>query len=173
MGAYEEDTYPFLSAEKQFLAELVREGVPVLGICLGCQLLADALGGRAYQSPAPEAGLLSMTMTDAGRDDPVIRVVPDRVLVSHGDTFDLPPGAELLAHTDQYRHAFRLGSALAVQFHPEAGPAMVEGWLRLSGGRNIAKAGVDPEALVAEMRAGEDLMKEQALRFFATWLATL
>ena len=63
--------------------------------------------------------MMAMTVTDAGRADPVFASIPDRVLVTHGDTFDLLPGAELLAYTDGYQHAYRSGSALAVQFHPE------------------------------------------------------
>lgn len=173
MGAYEEADYPHFVAEKAFLAEAVAADVPLLGICLGSQLLADALGGRAYKAPSPEAGLMEMTMTDAGRADPVFANLPDRVLVTHGDTFDLPPGAELLAYTDGYQHAYRSGSALAVQFHPEAGADLVELAVGRPGGGNIVAAGVDPIGLVAELRENEDSMREQALHFFGAWLDTL
>jgi GMP synthase-like glutamine amidotransferase len=174
MGAYQEEDYPFFAIEKKFLARAVGDDVPILGICLGSQLLADALGGVAYKAPSPEAGFLSVMVTEAGREDPVFRHVPDRVVVSHGDTFDLPPGAVLLARTNRYLHAFRLGSALAVQFHPEAGPDLVEGWVEQSGGGgNIAAAGVDPEKLIEELRANERLMHDQALAFFGAWLAHL
>lgn len=173
MGAYEEADYPHFVAEKQFLAELVGAGVPVLGICLGSQLLADALGGRAFKAPHAEAGLLAMTMTEAGLADPVLASVPDKVLVTHGDTFDLPPGAELLAYTDSYKHAYRLGSALAVQFHPESGADLAEVAVAAPGGGNIVAAGLEPDELIAELRAYEPALREQALRFFNAWIDTL
>ncbi|NNC92507.1 MAG: type 1 glutamine amidotransferase, partial [Acidimicrobiia bacterium] len=109
MGAYEEDEYPFLADEKRLLAALVEEDVPVLGICLGAQLLADACGGRTYKAPDTEAGLHALMLTDAGEADPVLETITDRVVVSHGDTFHLPPDAVLLASSDRYQHAFRVG----------------------------------------------------------------
>ena len=173
MGAYDVEEFPFLAQEKPFLAEAVRNDVPVLGICLGSQLLADALGGRAYRAADSEAGFLEMITTEAGKLDPVFAHVPDRVVVSHGDTFDLPPGARLLARTDRYPHAYRVGSALAVQFHPEAGAADVAEWVREGGSRNIVAAGVDPDGLVEELRAVEEKQREQVLRFFGAWIDTL
>ena len=173
MGAYEEADYPFFVAEKRFLARIVEADVPVLGICLGSQLLADATGGRAYQASDPEAGFMAMTVTEAGLADPVFKHLPDRVLVTHGDTFELPPGAELLAYTDRYQHAYRVGSALAVQFHTEAGADLVELAVSRPGGGNIVAAGLNPVDLVAELRAAEDAYKEQALRFFGAWVDSL
>jgi GMP synthase-like glutamine amidotransferase len=86
MGAYEENEYPFLADEKRFLAALVEEEVPVLGICLGAQLLADACGGRTYKAPDTEAGLHALTLTGAGETDPVLETITDRVVVSHAVT---------------------------------------------------------------------------------------
>ena len=170
MGAYEVIDHPYLVEEKQFIAELVAKEVPVLGICLGSQLIADALGGRAYKAPKPEGGLLALGVTEAGREDPFTSNLPDRVLVSHGDTFELPPGAELLAFTDEYQHIYRCGSALAIQAHPEAGADLAVLATSRDGGGNIVAAGVDKEELIAELRAHEDVLREQSIRFFAAWV---
>jgi GMP synthase (glutamine-hydrolysing) len=173
MGAYEVVDHPYLLGEKEFISGLVAEDVPVLGICLGSQLIADALGGRAYRAPNPEGGLLALEMTEAGREDPVVANLPDRVLVSHGDTFDLPPGAELLAFTDEYQHIYRCGSALAIQSHPEAGADLAVLATSRPGGGNIVAAGVDKEELIEDLRAAENVLREQAIRFFAAWVATI
>jgi GMP synthase (glutamine-hydrolysing) len=122
MGALDDARFPFLAAERQLLLRCLAADVPVLAVCLGAQLLAAALGARVYSGAAAEVGLGTVTLTDAGRHDPVLgsgaRVLP--VLHWHGDTFDLPGGATLLASNDAYAHqAYRIGSAYALQFHVE------------------------------------------------------
>jgi GMP synthase (glutamine-hydrolysing) len=122
MGALDDAQHPFLAAERQLLLRCLAADVPVLAVCLGAQLLAAALGARVYTGAAAEVGLGTVTLTDAGRRDPVLgggaRVLP--VLHWHGDTFDLPDGATLLASNEAYaRQAYRIGSAYALQFHVE------------------------------------------------------
>ena len=78
-----------------------------MGICLGCQILAAALGGRAYPGNGREVGVVRLDLTAEGRADPVVRHLDGPVAVSHADTWDLPPGATLLAASGRYRHAFR------------------------------------------------------------------
>ncbi len=123
MGAYETDKYPFLAAECSLMAELVQNGRPVLGVCLGAQLLAKALGAKVFPGHTPEIGFGSVELTAAGREDPLFG--PARPLLPafhwHGDTFDLPEGATLLASSSEYaQQAFRFGKCVyGLQFHIE------------------------------------------------------
>jgi len=105
MSVNDEDEYPWLRAEKRFIAEAVREGVPFWGACLGVQLLASSLGGRVYAGPEAEVGLLKVSLTSDGRADPVLAGIPDDLMTLqwHGDTFDVPQGAVLLAGSSAYR----------------------------------------------------------------------
>jgi GMP synthase (glutamine-hydrolysing) len=122
MGAFDDIDHPHLAAERELISTCVRAGAPVLGVCLGAQLLAASLGGRVYRGPAPEVGTGTVQLTDDGRRDPVLGVAGPElpVLHWHQDTFDLPDGASLLATSTQYRHqAFRWGTAYGLQFHIE------------------------------------------------------
>lgn len=172
MGAYDEDAHPWLAAEKRAITRAHDSGVPMLGICLGSQLFADALGGRAYLSDSvPEIGYMLPALTEAGATDPVLRHFDAPVVVFHQDTWDPPPGATVLATTDRFRHAFRLGSALAIQAHPEADAAMVARWVEIEAERPLLDAaGVDPDRLVAEVRAGEPAQREMVGRLFGAWV---
>lgn len=169
MSAYDEDHHPFLRDEKRFLREAVGEGVPVLGICLGSQLLADALGGRVFPGRRMEVGLVPVRLNDDGRADPVLRFLADPVLSFHGDTWQPPPGATVLAESAEYPQAFRLGSACAVQFHAEASAEVVERWVEFAEAE-IRRAGFTAEAVIAELRGREDEVRDRAWQLFGAWL---
>ena len=131
IGAYEEDLYPFLGDELRVIEHRLAAGRPVLGICLGSQLMARALGARVYPGTGKEIGWAPLQLTAAGRGSclaPLGDGTP--VLHWHGDTFDLPQGAGLLASTPRYKNqAFgweRHG--LALQCHLEAAAAGLERW---------------------------------------------
>lgn len=171
MGAYEEDRYPWLAAEKRLLAGAVEAGIPILGICLGCQLLADALGGRAYPAGGREVGLLQPALTPEGRADPVVRHLDGPVPVSHADTWDLPAGAVLLAVSDRYRHAFRLGPALGLQPHIEVAPDAFARWVREKPREALLRDGIDPEGAIAVVRANAAAQRALAGRLFGAWAA--
>jgi GMP synthase (glutamine-hydrolysing) len=136
MGAYDEDKFPWLKAEKEWMRDAVARKIPFLGICLGCQMLADALGGSAFKAPKYEVGYGEYSFTKEAATDPVFgrfssdlkeKNIQPSWLLHHGDTFTLPSEATLLAKT-VYPQAFRIGSALGVQFHPEAGMEQVKAW---------------------------------------------
>jgi GMP synthase-like glutamine amidotransferase len=123
MGAYETDKYPFLAEECRLLGELAGRNRPVLGICLGSQLLAKALGADVFPGHGPEIGFGFVELVSAGKQDPLFATVGGSIPVFHwhGDTFDLPEGAVLLASSREYaQQAFRFGScAYGLQFHIE------------------------------------------------------
>lgn len=173
MGAYDTAAYPYLEKEKRFLAECVAAEVPVLGICLGSQLLADALGGRAYLAENAEAVFAPFDVTEDGSADPVVGALAGRrVLRLHQDTWDPPPGATTLARGGGYEQAFRLGSAVGIQPHPEAGPDIVAGWLSDEGVRRfVDRAGGDPDELVWAVAGSRTDGEETAALFFDGWLA--
>ena len=126
MGVYDEDFLPWLCEEKAFLKTCIGAAKPVLGICLGAQLLANALGARVYPGGTKEIGWFPISLTTGGQFSPLLRSFPREFtpLHWHGDTFDLPRGAELLASSKVY--ANQLFSyetrCLGVQFHLEIRP---------------------------------------------------
>lgn len=170
MGVYDEERFPFLAAEQDYLRQAVAAGLPVLGICLGCQLLAAALGGAAYRAPRLEARFAPCDLTEAGSADPVVRHLARPVLSLHEDTWEPPPGGAALSFTDRYPQAFRHGSALGIQPHPEAPPEVAASWVDALGSERFAAVGVDPQALLAEMRRRRGESEDLARRLFGAWL---
>lgn len=155
MNADETARYPFLAAERTYLRAALESGVPVLGICLGAQVLARAFGAAVTRSPVPELGFRVVRTTPEGARDPVIAPFGGALVFQwHGDTFGIPPGGVHLAVGDQVpNQAFRVGrSGYGVQFHPEATLEGIAAWA---------------ERWDAEVRAAgrtaEDLLNEAAV----------
>ena len=174
MGAYETEAHPWLLDEIAAIAARLDADRPTLGICLGSQLVAAALGARVYPGPVREVGFAPLALNDAGRVSPLGHVADVDVLHWHGDTFDLPDGTEHLASTPACTNqAFRRGdNVLALQFHAEMGEdPRFAAWMEDEA--YIRGAGVDPATLQqdhdrlgpAAVRAGE--------RMIADWLAQL
>jgi GMP synthase (glutamine-hydrolysing) len=130
MNVDDVEGHPGLGPEREWLAEAVAQGLPVLGICLGAQLLARALGAEVRAGEGPELGYAPVEILDP--EDPILGpLAPSTtVLHWHGDVFDLPDGATHLARSAQTEvQAFRHGNARGVLFHPEADFALLEAWL--------------------------------------------
>ncbi|MEP7764129.1 gamma-glutamyl-gamma-aminobutyrate hydrolase family protein [Sanguibacter sp. 25GB23B1] len=136
MGALDDAQHPGLAAERRLLAAATDAGVPVLGICLGMQLLAVALGGELHPGAGREVGFGPVALTGAGIRDPYlyplsVDATPDPSVVHwHADAVDAPPGASILASSDATPvQAFRAGSAVGLQFHLELDRPMLRSWL--------------------------------------------
>lgn len=170
MGAYDEDHYDFLAPEKELMRQAVARDIPVMGICLGCQMLADALGGSAYPAEKMEVEFAALELTGAGYADPVIGGLGEPVLFFHGDTFDPPPGAEVLARSPQYPHAFRYGSAVGVQPHPEVSSSMVREWASGFERSKLEQSGINTDDVLDRMAAGDAENEQRALAMFGAWL---
>ncbi len=174
MGAYQTEEYPFLAEEMRMARKVVEREVPVLGICLGSQLLAAALGGRVYLADQPEVGAVSVKLTEAGSRHPVVsKVAERRVFSMHQDTFDAPPGSELLAYSNRFPQAFVRGSALAIQFHPETHNAEANQWACRDAREMVVRAGKTPEGFAAELEEAKEELAEGAYQLFDTWIAGL
>lgn len=132
IGVYENEEYPCLTRETALVKERIAADLPVLGICLGSQIIAHALGARVYPGGAKEIGWSSLKLAEGAEDSPLRFITGEEISVLHwhGDTFDIPEGAELLASTDLFPHqAFRFGNnVLGLQFHPEVPPENLEKW---------------------------------------------
>jgi GMP synthase-like glutamine amidotransferase len=128
------DGLPYLEQEAQSIRQAAEAGQPVMGVCLGAQLAAKALGARVYRNPVSEIGWFPIHPTEDAREDPLFRGFRDSedVFHWHGETFDLPRGARLLACSARCRNqAFRLNSRVyGLQFHVEVTPEMIADWCR-------------------------------------------
>lgn len=123
MAVYERALNPWIAHEIERIAERIAADRPILGVCLGAQMIAAAMGAEVYPGPIKEIGFAPITLSEAGMTSPLRYIADVPVLHWHGDTFDLPQGTELLASSRLYRRqAFRRGpNLLALQCHPEMG----------------------------------------------------
>lgn len=153
MHVDQDDRYDWLEWERRLLWRALSEERPVLGICLGAQLLAQAAGGTVRRLELPEVGWREVSLTSAAAQDPLFSALPARATVFqwHHYGFSLPPGATLLAENPSGCQAFRSGRAWGLQFHPEVTAALLEGWFDYGHRHHTAAAaGYDPTQLPEE-----------------------
>lgn len=177
IGAHDDDAYPFLRAELALIERRLAEDRRLVGICLGAQLIARALGARVAPMPggAKEIGWAPVMLTAAGRDGPLRHLdggLP--VLHWHGDSFELPRGAERLAATNLCpNQAFAVGRrVLGLQFHPEARAAGFARWL-IGHAAELAQAGLSPVTLREGTAAHAPAAEAAGQRLLRDWLAGL
>ncbi len=149
MGVYDEDDYPFLKDEKELLRKALAEGKKVLGVCLGCQLLSEVLGGKVYRGEwGKEIGWRPIYPQDH-----LELIYRDEITVFHwhGDTFDIPDGCIRLASSQMYKNqAFRFGNrAVGLQFHLEVTPEDIEKWISVYG-EEVKEEGIEAEELLPD-----------------------
>ncbi|MEK6576640.1 MAG: type 1 glutamine amidotransferase [Nitrospirota bacterium] len=155
MNVYEEDKYPYLKDEDRFIKDAIKRGTPILGICLGAQLIAKAAGAKVFANPAKEIGWYNVTLTKEGLEDPLFRGL-DRefsVFQWHGDTFFIPEGGVMLAGSKLCKNqAFRYRSAYGLQFHVEVTEGMIKEWIgSYQGELDSLKEIIDPAKIIGEM----------------------
>jgi GMP synthase (glutamine-hydrolysing) len=173
IGVYEQDTYPFIAGEIAAVAARLASNKPILGICLGAQLMAAALGARVAPGPVKEIGYAPLTLTEAGEASTLKSIGTSPVLHWHGDNCELPVGCTLLAATAHCPvQAFsRTPAQLALQFHLETDPARLEAWL-VGHTVELGKAGIDPRTLRDQARALGPALRETGGKVLAAWLDT-
>lgn len=151
------DGLPFIDREQGFLVEAIDRGLPVLGVCLGAQIIAKALGAEVYPGEQAEVGWGEVNVSEEGSGDPIFSSVGEEIPVLHwhGETFDLPEGASHLASSPLYANqAFRWGECVyGLQFHLEATREMIREWVREDGDMDDDGLEVDGDAILNEMPA--------------------
>jgi GMP synthase (glutamine-hydrolysing) len=157
MHADQEDRHPWLAEEKGLLARLIAAGTPLLGVCLGSQLLAEAGGGAARRAPEPEIGWREVELTAEGTRDPLLGVLPPRLETFQWHSYEvgIPPGGVELARSPVCTQAYRIGErAWGIQFHAEVSAEDAAAWIRdYRSDEDAVRIGLDPEALAEETAA--------------------
>jgi GMP synthase (glutamine-hydrolysing) len=174
IGVYEQDRYPFIKAELQLIGQRLNARQPTIGICLGAQLIAAALGSKVYPGPEKEIGFAPLSLTSEGKASCLSVFEDAPVLHWHGDTFDLPSGAVRLASTKVcLNQAFSLGkTTIAFQFHPEDGAPGFERWL-IGHTMELGVAKINVPALREQHRTLEAAQRRRSEACLTRWLAQL
>jgi GMP synthase (glutamine-hydrolysing) len=171
IGVYETEAYPFIPDEIAAVAARLQTSRPMLGICLGAQMMATALGARVAPGPAKEIGWAPLTLSDAGRQSVLAPLAASPVLHWHGDNCALPAGCRCLASTAHCPvQAFeRTPSQLGLQFHLETEAPRFEAWL-VGHTVELAKSGLDPRDLREQARTVGPAVREIGRGVLAAWL---
>lgn len=174
MGVYQADIFPYLNNEIKYIEKRLGQNKPYLGICLGGQLMAKAMGGEVFPGKAgKEVGWHEITVNEAGLATPMrhLDASKTRMMQWHGDTFDRPKDAVLLASSPLYENqAIGYGAhALGLQCHPEVTTGNIELWLA-TGYKELADIGMSVPALREETLKNIELLHQQRTLFFNEWL---
>jgi GMP synthase (glutamine-hydrolysing) len=176
MNADQRDRHPWLIEEDRLLAELLERGTPLLGLCLGGQLVAGAAGAEPRRAPRPEIGWYPVELTEEGRCDPLLGpLAPSfEAFQWHSYEFPLPAGAVALARSEVCLQAARMGErAWAIQFHPEVSAADARVWIEgYRSDPDAVRLGLDPAPLAAETAAKIGAFNQLGRELCARWLAT-
>jgi GMP synthase-like glutamine amidotransferase len=158
---------PYLQAEQKLIQKTVNANIPVLGICLGSQLIAKTFGGKVYGGPKKEIGFYHDLKID--NDSKLFSGFsnPFTVFHWHGDTFDLPEKAIRLAHSENYQNqAFQIGSAVGLQFHLEVNAEMVNLWLDKTQEKLEQITYIDPQKIRSDIDENISIVKNNMNNFY-------
>lgn len=178
MNVDEASDYPFLETEVRLIKDAMERGFPILGICLGSQLLAKALGAKVKKNPEKEIGWYDLSPTEDGTSDPLLSTFSgvEKIFQWHGDTFELPEGAVLLASSPLCSNqAFRLGENIyGFQFHLEVDEPMIERWLNVPANKKEIDAlngKIDPGVILEQTPQHIERLKELSDKTFSGFLS--
>ncbi len=152
------DNLVYLQKEQELIRNAIKNETPLLGICLGSQLIAQATGGHVYKGKKKEIGWHNVYLTPASSND-IFRGFTNktiRIFQWHGDTYDLPANAKILAYSDLYPQAFRIGSAVGIQFHFEVNEHIIQTWMNEYSG-DLSAEKIKPESLLPASTELEEL----------------
>jgi GMP synthase (glutamine-hydrolysing) len=175
MGVYDEARWPFLTDEVRLVERALKARLPVLGICLGAQILARAAGARVYKGEKKEIGWYDVTLTPGAAGDGLLLGLPRRFKAFHwhGDTFDAPHGSANLASSALYpNQLIRIGKrAYGVQFHLEVTRGMIEEWIKVNAGElRTLKGVVDCEKIIKDTPCNVVGLQRYGVSFFRRFI---
>ncbi len=173
-GVYQAEDYTFLKQEMKMMETRLARDLPTLGVCLGAQMMAKVLGGDVYPGRhGSEIGWCKLQLTEEGKKSAIRHFAPENTMMLqwHGDTFDLPKGATLLASSDKYKNqAFTWGkNALGLQFHCEITPGMLRGW-SVASADLVADGKLDIHRLRAQTEENGPHLMIQTEKFLLEWM---
>ena len=171
IGAFDDELYPFLASEVRLIERRLATGRPLLGICLGAQLMARALGAYVAPMADKEIGYTPLNLTEAGERSPLKALGDWPVLHWHGDQFDMPQGTTLLAATEHCPHqAYSLGpNVLGLQCHLETDATDIEAWL-VGHSAELIASGRDPRAIRADAERFGPTLAERSNAALRAWI---
>jgi GMP synthase (glutamine-hydrolysing) len=152
------DNLAYLQKEQELIRNAIKNETPLLGICLGSQLIAQATGGHVYKGKKKEIGWHNVYLTPASSND-IFRGFTNKTIKIfqwHGDTYDLPANAKILAYSDLYPQAFRIGSAVGIQFHFEVNEHIIQTWMN-EYSDDLSTEKIKPESLLPAATELEEL----------------
>jgi GMP synthase-like glutamine amidotransferase len=166
MGSYDDKKFPYLQKEKQWLKKAINSNTKILGICLGSQLIADAMGGKAYLSEQIEFGFKDLNFIE--EDSLFEDFKNSKVFSWHRDTFEIPPGATLVAKTN-FPQIYKIKNTIALQFHPEIKLNLFETWYDSELSKQELEC-YDVKSEVQYLKDNSQQQEKSMINFYTKWM---